>query len=303
MNSKAMGGPFDLADAESYRRWRDWKLARQPRDLEALIVDVRDPGELKAAERVALLDRIGRCGFALYRSHVHSDDSALPRRLGAQLGMLRLDANWLAGEDGVSRITVSDASDGRGGFTPYTDRAIGWHTDGYYHPEQRRIRGMVLHCVRPARHGGENALLDYELAYIALRDRAPQLVGALMQPDAMIIPARTDEAGVARAAQAGPVFSVDEYGGLHMRYTARTRSIEWKDDSATRESAAQLADILKSSPHVWRVRMEAGMGFVGRNVLHDRQGFDDDPLHPRLMLRARFTDTVRLPMESSWRNG
>jgi hypothetical protein len=303
MSMKAMGGPFDLADVDSYQRWRDWKLARQPRDLAALIVDLRDPHELKAAERIALLDRIGRCGFALYRSRVLSDSSLLPRRLAAQLGMQRLDANWLAGEDGVSRITVSDASDDRGGFIPYTDRAIGWHTDGYYHPEQRRIRGMVLHCVRPARGGGESALLDHELAYIALRDREPQLVRALMQPDAMTIPARTDEAGVARVAQPGPVFSVNEDGGLHMRYTARTRSIEWKDDAATREAAVQLADIFKRSPHVWRLRMEAGMGFVGHNVLHDRQGFDDDPLQPRLMLRARFTDTVKLPMEAPWRNG
>jgi hypothetical protein len=55
-----------------------------------------------------------------------------------------------------------------------------------------------------------------------------------MAPDAMTIPARTDEDGVARPAQSGPVFSVDVQGALHMRYTARTRSIAWKDDDATR---------------------------------------------------------------------
>jgi len=303
MNMAAMGGPFDLADAPCYQRWRDWKLARQPRDLGELIVDLRDPIALTPAERRALLDRIGRCGFALYRTRERNDDSALPQRLAEQLGMLRLDANWLAGEDGVSRITVCGASDDRGGFIPYTDRAIGWHTDGYYHPQQRRIRGMVLHCVRPARCGGANALLDHELAYIALRDRDPQLVHALMQTDAMTIPARVDETGVARAAQSGPVFCLDEDGGLHMRYTARTRSIEWNEDAATREAATRLTQVLQSSPHVWRLRMEAGMGFVGHNVLHDRQAFDDDPRQPRLMLRARFTDTVRHPQERSWLNG
>ena len=63
------------------------------------------------------------------------DEAATCRaRLGAQLGLHRLDANWLADEDGVSRIAVSQAHDGRGGFIPYTDRAIRWHTDGYYHP-------------------------------------------------------------------------------------------------------------------------------------------------------------------------
>jgi alpha-ketoglutarate-dependent taurine dioxygenase len=297
------GAAFDLANDAAYRRWRDWKLARQPARLDELAVDLHDPRTLSAGERTALLAAIARAGFAVYRSRVFDEDGALPRRLGAQLGMQRLDANWLAGEDGVSRISVSRASDGHGGFIPYTDRALGWHTDGYYHPQPRRIRGMVLHCVRPARSGGENALLDPELAYIALRDRSPALVAALMRPDAMTIPARSDDAGVARPAQSGPVFSVDADGGLHMRYTARTRSIEWKSDDATREAAAQLADLLGHPDAVWRVRLEAGMGLAGRNVLHDRSAFQDDPLRPRLVLRARFLDRPHCTPEGAWRNG
>ena len=175
-----VASPFDLNDGETYRRWRDWKLARVPGSIDPLIVRLRDPRRLQDDERGALLESISRAGFALYRSHVPDDDAGLPLRLGAQLGLLHLDANWLAGEDGVSRIAVSGDSDGHGGFIPYTDRAIGWHTDGYYHPHDRRIRGMVLHCVRPATEGGENALLDPELAYIELRDRSPALVRALM---------------------------------------------------------------------------------------------------------------------------
>lgn len=293
-------GPFGLGDEAGYRRWRDATLARRPRRNDELLVPVRDACALDAAERGALQAAIARGGFAIYRTLRRADDPALPRRLGAQLGMHRLDANWLAGEDGVSRITVGDASDGHGGFIPYTDRALGWHTDGYYHAGPRRIRGMVLHTVRPARSGGDNGLLDPELAYILLRDRSPRLVQALMQPDAMTIPARTDESGSARAAQAGPVFSVDADGGLHMRYTARTRSIAWKDDPATRAAAAALRDLLATSPWVWRVRMQAGMGVVGRNVLHDRSAFVDDPLRPRLVLRARFLDR---PAEVPCRNG
>jgi hypothetical protein len=293
--------PFDLQDEASYRRWRHWKLALQPRHIQDLMVDVRDPRALTAGERTELLACIARGGCAIYRSRVLGDDPELPRRLGEQLGLHRLDANWLAEEDGVSRITVSRATDGHGGFIPYTDQAIGWHTDGYYHPQPRRILGMVLHCVRPARTGGENALLDPELAYIALRDRSPRLVQALSQPDAMTIPARYDGSGVARPAQPGPVFSLDEHGCLHMRYTARTRSIAWKNDDATLGAVSLLRDLMKQSPAVWRVRMEAGMGVVGHNVLHDRSAFEDDPQHPRLLLRARFLDRIR--PETSWRNG
>jgi Taurine catabolism dioxygenase TauD, TfdA family len=288
----AAANPFDLADDAGYRAWRARKLAAAPASAEELIVDVADPRALTPPERAALLARIARCNMALYRSPVWAEDPGLPRALAAQLGWHRLDANWLAEEDGVSRIEVSGASDGRGGFIPYTSRAIGWHTDGYYHPPERRIRAMVLHCVRPAASGGVNALLDHELAYIALRDAAPEQLHALMQPDAMTIPARTDDDGVARPAQAGPVFSVDAADGrLHMRYTARTRSIEWKDDTVTRAAAASLRALLEgASPWVLRVRLAAGMGLVGHNVLHDRSGFVDDPAAPRLLYRARFLD-------------
>jgi alpha-ketoglutarate-dependent taurine dioxygenase len=301
-------GPFALADDASYRRWRSVKLERRAHLAEELVVDVRNPRALSPAERAALQQRIADHNMALYRSPRRDEDPAIPRALGAQLGLERLDANWLADEDGISRIEVGapGAARPRADFIPYTSQAIGWHTDGYYHPPSRRIQAMILHCVRPARHGGENALLDHELAYIALRDASPAAVQALMQPDAMSIPERIDETGVARPAQSGPVFSVDATGALHMRYTARTRSIAWKDDLATQEAVALLARVLAAgSAWVLNVRLEAGMGLVGHNVLHSRTAFEDDSAAPRLLYRARYLDRVALCDEASrpWRNG
>jgi alpha-ketoglutarate-dependent taurine dioxygenase len=296
--------PFDLADETCYARWRAWKLAVRAKAVDELRVDIADPRCLTPGEHDALLDRIARNNFALYRSDCVQEDTAIARDLGGQLGLRRLDANWLAGEDGVSSITVSDAHDGRGGFIPYTDRAIGWHTDGYYHPEERRIHAMILHCVRPASSGGDNALLDPELAYIALRDASPDFVRALMQPGAMTIPARADDEGVARAPQTGPVISFTPSGCLHFRYTARKRSIEWKADAATRAAVACLEALLAGgSPWVHRCRLDAGMGVVGHNVLHDRIAFVDDPARPRLLYRARFLDRIAVPQEAAWRNG
>lgn len=211
------------------------------------------------------------------------------------MGLRRLDANWLADEDGISPITVAATAGQRAAFIPYTNRPIKWHTDGYYHPPSRPVRAMILHCVRAARSGGESALMDHELAYIAVREANPHWLRALMAPDAMTIPERCDEEGVARPAQSGPVFSVDGHSGqLHMRYTARTRSIEWKDDAPTRAAAAFLAQLLDSAgPHVLRLTLEPGMGLVCNNVLHDRAGFVDDPAQPRLLYRARYLDRVR----------
>jgi len=114
-----------------------------------------------------------------------------------------------------------------------------------------------------------------------------------MQPDAMTIPERVDESGGIRPPQSGPVFSVDESGHLHMRYTARTRSIEWKKDDATEAAVAALEALLASDvPHVFHARLQPGMGLLCNNVLHDRSAFTDDAQHPRLLYRARFLDRI-----------
>lgn len=296
--AQAARSPFDLEDDDAYQRWRDAKWASQPDRVEDLVVDVADPRRLSPAERAALLRRCSRSNMAIYRSPITTADKNLPRTLAQQLGLTRLDANWLADEDGISPITVAAGEHAAGGdraaFIPYTNRAIKWHTDGYYHPQPRRIDAMVLHCVAPAAEGGDTALMDPDMAYIALREAKPDWVRALMASDAMTIPERRDEAGVARAAQPGPVFSVTHGGtALHMRYTARTRSIEWKADAMTREAVAFIEWLLASeAPTLFRTRLQAGMGLVCNNVLHDRSAFVDDPQRPRLLYRARYLDRI-----------
>jgi Taurine catabolism dioxygenase TauD, TfdA family len=289
---QTMANPFDLDEQEAYSRWRAWKLECAPRSVDELVVEVGDPRNLTAAEHEALLARVRRCNMAIYAGAAFEADSSIPRLLGSQFGLNSLDANWLADEDGISEIQVNNGEP-RQSFIPYTDRPIKWHTDGYYNPPKRNIHGMVLHCVRSARQGGENRLMDHEMAYLLLRDENPEHVRALMQPDAMLIPERTDEDGVARAAQSGPVFSLDGQGRLHMRYTARTRSIAWKQDAATLAAVAALEKLLASdSVHILHARLEPGMGLLCNNVLHDRAAFSDDPAHPRLLYRARYHDRI-----------
>jgi hypothetical protein len=290
-----MTDPFDLAQPQAYQQWRAAKLACQPALATDLIVDVVDPRKLQEQEHLALIQSCAASNMAIYRSPVCDEDKGIALQLGRQLCLHQLDGNWLADEDGISPIAVAKQVGDRSAFIPYTNRPIKWHTDGYYHPAHRPIRAMILHCVRPASQGGETALMNHEMAYIALRDANPQWIRALMASDAMTIPERLDDDGVARAEQAGPVFSVDApTGKLHMRYTARTRSIVWKDDATTREAVDFLAHFLDiNGPHVLRLRLEAGMGLVCNNVLHDRAGFDDDPQQPRLLYRARYLDRIQ----------
>lgn len=284
---------FHPDNDHAYLAWRARKLAGYPPDAEALVVEVDDPRALTAAEHAALLARLRAANMAIYAGRRGGSGKDVPRLLGAQFGLVHLDRNFLADDDGISSLAVADAP-GKGEFIPYTDRPIHWHTDGYYNPPARTIRAFVLHCAERAEAGGANALVDHEIAYLLLRDADPDFVRALAAPDALTIPAREDGSGVARAAEIGPVFSVDTATGtLHMRYTARTRSIAWKDDGITAAAVARLAAILAApSPFVFRVRLEPGMGLLCNNVLHDRSGFRDSATRTRLIYRARYYDRI-----------
>lgn len=297
-----MQTPFDLSSTSNYLHWRERKLEQALTNTGDLIVEIRDPLALTTAEHAALLTRCRRSNMALYATRAANVDEGTIRKLGQQLGLNRLDANWLAGEQGITRITVCADDRLRRDYIPYTNRAIKWHTDGYYNPPGRQMRSMILHCSQSGREGGENRLMDHEIAYLMLRDANSDFIRALSAPDAMTIPERTDEQGIARAAQSGPVFSVDPANGsLLMRYTARTRSIIWKQDAATLAAVAALERLLASdSPHIHHVRLEKGMGLLCNNVLHDRAAFTDDPAAPRLLFRARYLDRIAGTPFRSW---
>lgn len=299
--------PFHPDNEAAYLAWREAKLSGYPKRAEALIVEVRDPRQLSDAEYAALWRRLAKTNMAVYAGPpADAEDKAIPRRLGEQYGLIRLDANWLADPDGISSLTPREDEENadterpagidptrRGDYIPYTHQRIRWHTDGYYNPPERRIHGMLLHCVRAADSGGENDLYDPELAYIALRETNPDFIRALMAEDALTIPARVDELGIARPDQTGPAFYVHE-DRLQLRYTARTRSIRWKDDALTQAAVKALETVLDSRPAgMFTLRLEAGMGLISANVLHTRAAFRDRPEHRRLLYRARYHDQPR----------
>lgn len=276
-------------------RWRERKLARYPRSAEDLIVEVRDPRSLSNSEAEALQRVCRAANMAVYASPLAGvADKDIPRRLGARLGLERLHANLLADEDGISSLTAAPSKSARG-YIPYSSQRLLWHTDGYYNAPLERIRAFVLHCVQPAAAGGDNRLLDHEIAYILLRDADPEFVRALCAPDAMTIPANVEDGAKIRPEQTGPVFSTDAAdGALHMRYTARTRSIEWRRDDTTRAAVQYLNQALEDSRYVFAVRLAGGQGLVCNNVLHDRSAFTDDAALglSRLVYRARYLDRV-----------
>lgn len=290
------GGPFSLADEGAYARWREDKLRDYPREAQELVVPIAKADAVTPAEHAALLARCRKTNMAIYQitsGDITSKEAV--RALGRRFGLERLDGNLCADGDRITSLRVMEA--GRhAGYVPYSDRPLNWHTDGYYNTPERQIRAFVMHCVADAAHGGENGFLDHEMVYLRIRDENPRYVAALMAPDAVTIPANSEGGVEVRGARSGPVFSVDpNSGALHMRYTARTRSIRWKPDPETRAAADLLAALISDgSPFVFRHRLAPGQGVLCNNVLHSRAGFDDDPAagRSRLLFRARYYDRI-----------
>ena len=286
--------PFALDQPAAYWRWRDAKLAHYPRRAGDLVVEVRDPRSLRDIEVREIRRICALANMAIYVTPLAGVvDKDTVRRMGARLGLTRLLANLFADEDGITSLEAVPEKSTLG-YIPYSNQRLLWHTDGYYNAPDERVRAFILHCVRPAAAGGENALLDPEIAYILLRDADPGYVAALCAPDAMTIPANIVDGKELRPARTGPVFSVVG-GALHMRYTARVRSIEWRPDDATRAAVRFLERILDAdSPHAFSLRLDAGQGLICNNVLHNRSSFADDPTpYPgRLVYRARYSDRV-----------
>src|SRR5436190_23760945 len=111
--------PFDLEDERSYRRWRDAKLAAYPLRADDALVKVRDPCALTSAEHRAMLERCRDYNFVVYASGANAAGKEIPRRLGLQFGLARLDGNWLADDDGITSLAVSPCGDRRA-YIPYT---------------------------------------------------------------------------------------------------------------------------------------------------------------------------------------
>ncbi len=288
---------FGAQAGRSYARWRERKLALHPRRLEELVVELRDARNPSAAELAQIRRRCAAANMSVYAcDRASAADKDVARILGERLGLGSLCANPLADEDGISSLETRPEKSALG-YIPYSNRRMLWHTDGYYNAPAERIRAFILHCARPAASGGDNRLLDPEIAYILLRDADPRYVEALSAPGAMTIPANTGEGIEPRPARTGPVFSFEE-GALHMRYTARTRSIEWAADEVLRSAVRHLQQLLEGdSGYVLRVRLAAGQGLVCNNVLHDRSAFADEPAPGagRLVYRARYCRRVPAP--------
>jgi alpha-ketoglutarate-dependent taurine dioxygenase len=185
----AIPDPFDLTNSAAYLAWRARKLRAWARGAEELRANVAHLGTPGPAELTAIGALIAKFNLALIacRDPPQLDATTL-LAFGRRLGLVRLATNLCADERAVSAVAVRPT--GRASeYVPHTDRPLSWHTDGYDRTPESEVRAWMLFCVRDAAAGGENTLLDPEIAYIQLRDEDASLIRALMEPDAMTVPA------------------------------------------------------------------------------------------------------------------
>ena len=286
---------FNLNDPDTYSAWRAAKLKDYPVSIGELLVSVKDINHLSSHECQQLTQVCMKTNMVIYRSMTPLSSKLALRDTCTRFGLKSLDMNLYSDDDGISALQVS-AEKRQFEYIPYSDKAIKWHTDGYYNSPENKICAMVLHCVTPALQGGENQYLDHEIVYTYMRDENPEYIEALMQEDAMTIPANIENGVEIRPAQAGPVFSIDpQTGHLHMRYTARTRSITWKDDTKVREAVSFLEHLLSSDlPYIFNYRLLENEGILSNNVLHTRTEFMNgvEQKQQRLVYRARYHERM-----------
>ncbi|MDH5612393.1 MAG: TauD/TfdA family dioxygenase [Gammaproteobacteria bacterium] len=283
---------FDLSCSSDYENWRHNKLNALPEDVEALKVEIENPYSLQVEEIMGIKDRCAVLGLVIYQLRDSSQqDKTLVHQIGRQLGLVSLDGNLRADEDSVSSLQVRPQQGNQ--YIPYTNKPLSWHTDGYYNTADRQIHTIIMHCVSAAAEGGVNQLLDHEMLYIYMRDENPAWIEALMHPQAMTIPSNIEDGVEIRSASTGPVFSVDKTtGSLHMRYSARKRNIEWRDDLLTHQAVKRINEWLADETITIQHRLNAGQGIICNNILHNRSGFEDSDTQQRLMYRARYYDRI-----------
>ncbi len=294
--SVAADSPFNLGNNAAYLQWREKKSRFEKLTMDDLLVQINNPQQLTVNEKSAIIERCKKYNMAIYQlSDTRNQDKSLVHALGQQFAMDRLDANLRSDEDGVSSLEVRAQVGNQ--YIPYTNKALNWHTDGYYNALDKQIFGIIMHCVRPAAEGGVNLLLNPDNVYIALRDKNPAYIEALMHPQAMTIPDNVEGGKIIRAAQAGPVFIIkpaadNDVSHLHMRFSARKRNIIWRDNKDTIRAVEKITQLLEDKNNVLQIALQAGQGIICNNVLHNRSGFTETETQKRLMYRARYYDAV-----------
>ncbi|QHE88324.1 TauD/TfdA family dioxygenase [Hydrogenophaga sp. BPS33] len=253
-------------------------LVRLAEDVRREIMDGRGVVLLRGVrpERYAAKD-MERIYWAI---GTHLGVPAVQSRTGDKLGRVEQDPN-----DPVSRGYRSSGE-------------LVMHTDSY------EVVGLM--CIRKARKGGQSALVSSLAIHNAIRAERPELLPALYEGAVMAIP----EAQASRhplTATAIPVFC--DVGGVvscmyaasFMRAAARLKGTSLPP--ALDEALTFFSQTAERDDLALRFHLEPGEMLIWHNFtqLHSRTHYEDDPAHPRLLLRLWLTAHASRPVVPEFR--
>lgn len=278
-----------------YKFYQQWSKSKLPFiGVKPNIIEINELAKPSNSELNAILRQIHQFNYCVYQSKSPVDEVAIGI-FGNHLGLKTLDAHLCASEDKVTSLQHKpDHQDSF--YIPYTNKAINWHTDGYYNSPDQMVYSLILHCVQPAFEGGESGLIDQDQVFINLMNENPEYISALMAPNVMTIPENRQNGVLIRPETSTAIFMVlNENHDVLMRYTMRKRNILFKHDTLTQEALACLDECIDSNLSIrFMHKLEAGQGVVGNNILHKRTAFEDKFGLERLYYRARYYNRINI---------
>ena len=266
------------AKSPEFLRWAEEKEKNIPRNINGILVNIHDINNVKTSEITKIKETINKYNSCIYSSKIALKSNTDLLKFVESVGMRTYDCNNI---ESSKITTITPLENNKINYIPYTDKSLNWHTDGYY--DKKSIFSWLLHCVNPATQGGENYLLDHELAlreYVFSNDD----IDDLMAGDALTIPESKD---TSRSEISTYVFSFkNQYKKLHMRFSMR------KDNIGTSAKASVAVTKLKKiiendcAKYSLTYKLQKNEGIITNNILHGRKAFKDDKVK-RKLLRIR----------------
>ena len=173
--------PYLLENEVAYQQWRSHKLENRVRARPTQVFGLNADGLLADKQLADVQQQVDAYNFIIFETQDANFGKHEFLALNRQFRLRDLDTNLGADDDKVTALHVVSESDRRAQYIPYTNRAMNWHTDGYYNPHARRINAFALYCVNQSARGGGNYLFDHEMMYLLIRDQSTELLEA---PDA-----------------------------------------------------------------------------------------------------------------------
>ncbi|MEL0173043.1 MAG: TauD/TfdA family dioxygenase, partial [Gammaproteobacteria bacterium] len=228
---------FLSSKSSEFLKWAAQKENNIPKNINEISVEIKDINRTTKNEISKIRSTLDRFNSCLYRSNRDLESNSCLLDFAKAVGMKTFDCNNIEANE-IS--TISSIKNQKIQYIPYTNKALNWHTDGYY--DKKPLFSWLLHCINPADDGGENYLLDHELAmreYVLSHDD----IEVLMNKRAITIP---ESQGSNRSELSTYIFSFDnDYERLHMRFSMRKENIKMSGNTLT--AMSKLTNVIENN--------------------------------------------------------